>query len=697
VADAFRVVVSGRLRTAINLLRGPVDASRWLDDLPERVDQACRRWGLTPLAVAEDGAMSCCVYATGRDGGAVVLKIPHEAEAGRLEAIALARWSVSGASPAVLALDESLGELLMERVLPGTVAWPDAGPEASNHLADLLSRLYVGDAADPAVEGVLVDVVEMRLGWADERFEETENVTGLELVRAARAEASALLAGGGRDGILHGDLQPKNILVGPGGNWFVIDPFACRGDRHADAAFWAVMQNSPTTIGRRIAELATATGLGEARLHGWARVFAVAELRPYLPDSAARMVAFLGEGAGIGGLSGDAVGRLAAVAGLHRADVAPGSRASSGVASGLVVPVALFVSFFGMGTTLDVAPESSLLDIRRYWGPWLLTVAAMGALVGASIWQYRRSFGPRPDADGPTLVSAHRGGVGEARERENTREALEAACGTACEYVEFDVQRLADGTLVLFHCDVLNVAGEAVPLGGIDLPTFREWAGHFLLYEDALRILRGRKKAHIDLKFVSPRDLAGTVWEIEATRRAIEIMGVDDIIVTTLEDESVRLTRAWARSEHPTLLIGLSLGRSAAGMGLGETARLRWREAFPGRRMRACDANLVVANKRLAKLTLGRYARRNRLPLLVWTVDEAKDLRYWLQPNRAWLVTTNRPADALEIRRSVRSRRTVPPSRRSPPPPPAPDWSKPTTATRTELRANTAVPHICTP
>lgn len=326
-----------------------------------------------------------------------------------------------------------------------------------------------------------------------------------------------------------------------------------------------------------------------------------------------------------------------------------------GVASGLVVPVALFVSFFGMGTTLDVAPESSLLDIRRYWGLWLLTVAAMGALVGASIWQYRRSFGPRPDADGPTLVSAHRGGVGEARERENTREALEAACGTACEYVEFDVQRLADGTLVLFHCDVLNVAGEAVPLGGIDLPTFREWAGHFLLYEDALRILRGRKKAHIDLKFVSPRDLAGTVWEIEATRRAIEIMGVDDIIVTTLEDESVRLTRAWARSEHPTLLIGLSLGRSTAGMGLGETARLRWREAFPGRRMRACDANLVVANKRLARLTLGRYARRNRLPLLVWTVDEAKDLRYWLQPNRAWLVTTNRPADALEIRRSVRS------------------------------------------
>ena len=332
LTDSFHLVVSSRLRTAITLLRGPVDAARWLDSLPERVDQACSRWGLTPLTVAEDGAMSCCVYATDRYGAAVVLKIPHEAEAGRLEAVALTLWSASGASPSVVALDESLGELLMERVLPGTVACPDAGPEAANRLADLMSRLYGGDAANTTVEGALGDIIEMRLGWADERFAETENTTGLELVRAARVEAFALLASGGRYDVLHGDLQPKNILVGRGGNWFVIDPFACRGDRHTDAAFWSVMQDSPTTVDQRIAEIATATDLDEERLHSWARVFAVAELRPYVPAMAARMVAFLRRGECVGGLSGDVVGRLATVAGLHGADVLPGGQTTSGFA-----------------------------------------------------------------------------------------------------------------------------------------------------------------------------------------------------------------------------------------------------------------------------------------------------------------------------------------------------------------------------
>ena len=44
------------------------------------------------------------------------------------------------------------------------------------------------------------------------------------------------------------------------------------------------------------------------------------------------------------------------------------------------------------------------------------------------------------------------------------------------------------------------------------------------------------------------------------------------------------------------------------------------------------------------------FARRARLPLLVWTVDHPLLLRYWLRPGRAWMVTTNRPELALSIR-----------------------------------------------
>ena len=36
--------------------------------------------------------------------------------------------------------------------------------------------------------------------------------------------------------------------------------------------------------------------------------------------------------------------------------------------------------------------------------------------------------------------------------------------------------------------------------------------------------------------------------------------------------------------------------------------------------------------------------------LLVWTVDNPRELRRWLVDDRAWLVTTNHPARAVALR-----------------------------------------------
>ena len=56
---------------------------------------------------------------------------------------------------------------------------------------------------------------------------------------------------------------------------------------------------------------------------------------------------------------------------------------------------------------------------------------------------------------------------------------------------------------------------------------------------------------------------------------------------------------------------------------------------------------------RLARLGVASYARRRGLPLLVWTIDAEKALRYWMRPGRAWLVTTNQPGLALRVRSDV--------------------------------------------
>ncbi|MBI2245546.1 MAG: glycerophosphodiester phosphodiesterase [Nocardioides sp.] len=113
-----------------------------------------------------------------------------------------------------------------------------------------------------------------------------------------------------------------------------------------------------------------------------------------------------------------------------------------------------------------------------------------------------------------TLVSAHRC---------LTHAAIEAAIALGADYVEFDVQRIADGSLVLLH-DLVD-----------DPP-----AGT-LRYDEALALLAGRARAHLDLK------LRG--GEIPIVTEAIARLGTDRLLVTTHHDEAVRALRAWADRE----------------------------------------------------------------------------------------------------------------------------------------------------
>ena len=59
---------------------------------------------------------------------------------------------------------------------------------------------------------------------------------------------------------------------------------------------------------------------------------------------------------------------------------------------------------------------------------------------------------------------------------------------------------------------------------------------------------------------------------------------------------------------------------------------------------------MLVPHWALALAALARGARRRGVPVLVWTVDSPRALRFWLRPGRIWMVTTNRPEDALAVR-----------------------------------------------
>lgn len=250
------------------------------------------------------------------------------------------------------------------------------------------------------------------------------------------------------------------------------------------------------------------------------------------------------------------------------------------------------------------------------------------------------------------MISAHRCGAGSDLDLENTKAALDRALTLDVDYVEFDVQRLGDGTFVLFHDDFVELDGKRVPMAELTFEQFSGMADHFMRYDDVLAALKGVKHAHIDLKFVSPGSAyadPGTTYEVAATQQALEILGPGQFIITTLEDKSVRAVRDWADGVGLDLLVGLSLGRDTSEMSVVEALRTRLSEFFPAARIRDSRANLVVCQQRIARYTVARFARRRGLPLLVWTVDEPDALAYWLAPDAAWLVTTNYPERAIGL------------------------------------------------
>ena len=175
-------------------------------------------------------------------------------------------------------------------------------------------------------------------------------------------------------------------------------------------------------------------------------------------------------------------------------------------------------------------------------------------------------------------------------------------------------------------------------------------------YDDVLARIDGRASAHIDLKFTSPTRRTPdpeSTYEVAAVRRAVEVLGTGYLLVTTNEDKAVRAVRDWADAEGHELLVGLSLGRSVRGLPWLQAASRYAVRAVPDVRYQESSANLVVAHHILARLGVAAFARRRQLPLVVWTVDSEKSLRYWLRPGRAWLVTTNQPGLALKVRSGV--------------------------------------------
>jgi glycerophosphoryl diester phosphodiesterase len=231
-------------------------------------------------------------------------------------------------------------------------------------------------------------------------------------------------------------------------------------------------------------------------------------------------------------------------------------------------------------------------------------------------------------------ISAHRGGSENAPG--GTYGAYRGALEAGAEYVEIDVRRTSDGTLVACHRRragwgraVVSLSyARLCDLAGFEVPRLAE----------VLQLLAGRAIGHLDLKE------AGCA--AEAVGYAAEVLGPAGFMVTTRDGTLA----ASVKRRVPAVAVGVTIGGDFA-----ETAGFALRQAS-GRRLGRLDPVLAaqgdwaVMHRRLAHTALLEDCRRRGIKTMVWTVNGDRALARWLADRGVDVVVTDRPGRALALR-----------------------------------------------
>jgi streptomycin 6-kinase len=124
----------------------------------------------------------------------------------------------------------------------------------------------------------LTELVEERIATAgEEAFARSpaEATSLAPALRRARGEARELLHSFSDDAVLlHGDLEPRNILRCARRGIVAIDPIPCIGDASYDAGYWA-SEGSADGVEDRINTLAKGASLAHERIQRWSAVIAL--------------------------------------------------------------------------------------------------------------------------------------------------------------------------------------------------------------------------------------------------------------------------------------------------------------------------------------------------------------------------------------------------------------------------------------
>jgi streptomycin 6-kinase len=248
----------------------------WLASLPALIEKLADKWEISEIHLMTNLSYNYVVSGI-RHATPVILKIgnPVAFDSAVVAREAAALISLAGPCVKIIAQDDHVGALLLERLLPGTMLkelFPERDTEAINVTSALIKEFECCQNLSPLFLAVGDILTVLDKDWPPLQHH----------VLKARSLRTSLLATTSNHVLLHGDLHHENILL-HGSTWRVIDPKGFVGDPAYECGAYIrnpfpellACPDMLTIIKRRIRMFADLLNVDEGRIAQWTYVQAV--------------------------------------------------------------------------------------------------------------------------------------------------------------------------------------------------------------------------------------------------------------------------------------------------------------------------------------------------------------------------------------------------------------------------------------
>jgi len=271
----MKISIPTRLATAC---AKSVELSAWLAQLPGTVRDLQQLWSLTIDTPLDGDEVSCSwvVPVILADRANAVLKISMPHMEGQHEIQGLRFWN-GDPTVRLLASDDDLGAMLLERCAPGTALRVLPEGDQDIVIARLLRRIW----RVPSAPHPFRPLSSMIAYWSDETLARAEHWADAGLVREGLRLLEELSQTAPSHPLLATDLHAGNVLRAEREPWLVIDPKPFVGDPAYDATQHllncsARLRSRPENTIRRVADLLE---IDRERVQLWTFARAAAEPR----------------------------------------------------------------------------------------------------------------------------------------------------------------------------------------------------------------------------------------------------------------------------------------------------------------------------------------------------------------------------------------------------------------------------------